>query len=537
MGFDSDSGSNDNVDYSLAGMLSPAFEAAFVAAFPCALSRLLVVRTQAALRDPTYCDFRVYHSRCRGQSALYWRPSSGARITPAGLSMTPPLPLAAAFPVFTESDWRAAATKMQRDAVRTPNDSVAGGAVAGPLFQRRIGALPIAGRPALQPWRVVQRVDAEDAASAVRSIGTDAAGGTGGVEIAFAGSLHPMGGQLPEDEAPALAKALAPILRDNFQLRIDDAGSVKVAQAFFDIAAARKAELVLAFDPIAAVAIRGAAVDEIGARLRATANAFDARQIDGAVVTTNGVLWHAGGATEEQEIAAALASFVACLRLLDTPGKIRVTLAADTDQFRTIAKFRAMRLLLARVAEVAELTSPAPQIHAETAWRSMSARDPEMNILRTTSAAFAAAVGGADSITVLPFDVVTGGTDSHTRRLARNTQTILAEEAHLFRVADPSAGSGAIEALTEAYAEEAWRQFQAIEKEGGMLAAIKSGRLLGDIAKARQDRLARVASGDVTMVGVNAYADDNAMPKIVVAAKERALLIFMRLSEAFEVAQ
>ena len=452
--------------------------------------------------------------------------------------MTSPLPLADAFPVFTEGDWRSAAAKMQRGTVRTPNDSVATTGDEGPLFQRRVGALPIAGRATLQPWRVVQRVDAEDSSSAVRAINADAAGGASGVQIAFAGSLHPLGGRLRREEATALAKALATTLPDNFQLRIDYSGSATVADAFLDLAAAREAELVLAFDPIAAVAIRGVVDDEIGDRLRESAAAFGARQIDGAVVIANGALWHAGGATEEQELAATLATFVAYLRLLDTAGKIGVMLTADTDQFRTIAKFRAMRLLLARVAEVAGLTSPPPPIHAETAWRSMSARDPEMNILRTTSAAFAAAIGGVDSITVLPFDATVGGNDDHARRLARNTQTILAEEAHLFRVTDPAAGSGAIEAVTEAFAEGAWKQFQAIEKEGGMLAAIDAGRLLREVAEARETRLARVVRRDMTMVGVNAYAGDDAAPNVIESTNKRpGALTFTRLSEAFEVAK
>lgn len=389
--------------------------------------------------------------------------------------MTSPLPLAGAFPIFSEDDWRAAVSKMKRGPDRSLNDSVASGTDGGPLFQRRVAAQAIAGRPGTQPWRVVQRVDVAHVALAARAIGEDAAGGATGADIAFAGSQHPLGGRLPADAAPALANALAGILPDNFQLRIDHGGSATVADAFLELTAARRAELVLALDPIAAIAVSGTgAMDAVAARLNTTAKAFDARGIEGAVVVADGRLWHAGGAAEEQELAATLATFVGYLRLLDAPGRIGVALAADSDQFRTIAKFRAMRLLLARVDEVAGFSSP-PRIHAETAWRTMSARDPEMNILRATSAAFAAAVGGADSITVLPFDLVAGGNDSHARRLARNTQTILAEEAHLFRVADPGAGSGAIETLTAMFAETAWKRFQAIEKDGGILAAINGG--------------------------------------------------------------
>ena len=278
-----------------------------------------------------------------------------------------------------------------------------------------------------------------------------AAGGATGVEIVFAGSLHPLGGRLPMDAATAIASELAGVIPERFHLRIDAGGSAEIASAFADLATARKADLVFASDPVAAFAVRG--------------GSFEAGGLGDGAVIADGRLWHAGGATDEQELATVLATFVSYLRLAGTGTRIDVALAAGSDQYRTIAKFRAVRLLLARVAEVAGLGGLGPRVHAETAWREMSARNPEMNILRATSATFAAAVGGADSITVLPFDSLGGG-DGHGRRLARNTQTILAEEANLFRVADPGAGSGAIEAMTAALAEAAWKRFQAIEAAG-----------------------------------------------------------------------
>ncbi len=244
-----------------------------------------------------------------------------------------------------------------------------------------------------------------------------------------------------------------------------------------------------------------------------------------AAAIADGRPWHAGGASDEQELGVALATFVHHLRLIG--GKVDVVLVADADQFRTIAKFRAMRLLLARVGEVAGIDI-APRIHAETAWRSMSARDPQMNILRATSAAFGAAAGGADSITVLPFDVLAGG-DGHGRRLARNTQIILAEEAQMFRVADPAAGSGAIEAMTEALAEAAWARFQRIEAVGGIVPAILRGGLLREVAEARKARLAEVAAGLVKIVGVNAVAGAPA-PR----SDECGRLVYRRLAEAYE---
>ena len=167
---------------------------------------------------------------------------------------------------------------------------------------------------------------------------------------------------------------------------------------------------------------------------------------------------HAAGGSEAQELAFALASAVAYLRALEQGGIaldearrfIYFRLAADQDQFLTIAKFRALRKLWARIEEACGLDPRPAFVAAETAWRMMTKRDPHGNIVRGTIAALGAAVGGADAVTVLPFSAALGLPDAFARRIARNTQTILIEEANIHRVADPAAGSGAIEALTDA---------------------------------------------------------------------------------------
>jgi methylmalonyl-CoA mutase len=166
----------------------------------------------------------------------------------------------------------------------------------------------------------------------------------------------------------------------------------------------------------------------------------------------------------------------------------------------------------------------------------LSARDPQMNGLRATSGAFAAAVGGANSITVLPFDGLAHKINGQGRRLARNTQVILAEEAHLFRVVDPAAGSGTIEAMTDVLAEAAWKRFQEIEKQGGIVAAIAEGTLLHDIAEAREARIARAASGVTTIVGVNAYVAEETSPAEVrrTPVGPHPRLEFKRVAEIFE---
>ena len=114
------------------------------------------------------------------------------------------------------------------------------------------------------------------------------------------------------------------------------------------------------------------------------------------------------------------------------------------------------------------VSQPKPiRLHAETAWRMTTRRDPWVNMLRTTVATFSAGLGGADSITVLPFTAALGLPDAFARRVARNTHLILIEEANLARVADPASGAGGFEALTDALCEKAWGLFQAIERDGG----------------------------------------------------------------------
>src|SRR6185436_9118364 len=111
------------------------------------------------------------------------------------------------------------------------------------------------------------------------------------------------------------------------------------------------------------------------------------------------------------------------------------------------------------------LASDAITLAGETSWRMMAARDPHTNILRATAAVFAAALGGADRITVLPFSLAQGLPDEFARRIARNTQTVLQEESQLWRVSDPAAGSGYVEHLTASLCDKAWALFQEIEKQ------------------------------------------------------------------------
>jgi methylmalonyl-CoA mutase len=136
--------------------------------------------------------------------------------------------------------------------------------------------------------------------------------------------------------------------------------------------------------------------------------------------------------------------------------------------------------------------------------------DPHTNLLRSTIAAFAAGTGGADSVTVLPHTVALGPADAEARALARNIQHLLIDEANVHRVADPAAGSGAVEALTEELAERAWAEFQAIEHEGGIVASLLAGAFQSRIANARAALVGEVRSGAAPLIGATVYREPQA---------------------------
>ena len=236
-------------------------------------------------------------------------------------------------------------------------------------------------------------------------------------------------------------------------------------------------------------------------------------------VTVDGPTFHDLGASAATELGGAVAAGVAYLRALVEAGltpaaalrQISFRFAADDDQFMTIAKLRAARVLWARVADVVgEPDAGAATVHAATSLPMMSQRDPWVNMLRSTVAAFAAGVGGADSVVVAPFDVAIAGgfpgtSRTFARRMARNTQLLLLEESHIGRVLDPAGGSWFVEDTTDRLADHAWEFFQEIEAAGGFEAARD---LIGArVAEVAAQRRADVAHRRTALTGVNEFPD------------------------------
>lgn len=231
-------------------------------------------------------------------------------------------------------------------------------------------------------------------------------------------------------------------------------------------------------------------------------------------LTVDALPYHEAGGSAAQELGASLATGVAYLRELTqaglgveaAAGQLEFRYAATADQFLTIAKLRAARRLWARVAEVCGAPEAGAQAqHVVTSPVMMTRRDPWVNMLRTTVATLAAGVGGADSVTVLPFDHALGLPDAFARRIARNTSTILVEESHLARVIDPAGGSWYVERLTDELAEAAWSFFRTVERDGGLAAVLRSGRLRTDLATTWAERSKRLARRREPITGVSEF--------------------------------
>ncbi len=346
--------------------------------------------------------------------------------------------------------------------------------------------------------------------------------GADGFEIVVAGSAADHGDGLPAEAVPPLLDSL-PLDRCVLRLAPGPAGPALSDAIDSAVKAARldPSLLRIAFglDPLGTFTGGRATTAEWASersRFAATVNRLTERGYNGPFATADARLIHAAGGTASMELGYALAALLALLRALieggvderRAVGAIDVALVADEDQFVTIAKFRAMRLLQARVLAASALPPAVLALHGETSWRMLAGEDMQSNVIRATIAALSAGLGGADSLAVLPFTAATTTGDAEAERLALTTQAILIEEAHLARVADPGAGSGTITALTVALAEAAWKQFQAIECEGGLPSALASGRLQADIAEAAARRAAEIAEGTRGIVGVTLFRAD-----------------------------
>lgn len=438
--------------------------------------------------------------------------------------MTAELPLAAEFPPAAHEQWLQLVegvlkgASFEKKLVHKTYD----GLRIEPLYPRAAGAPPIAGRTPGAPWQIMARVDHPDPKEANRQALEDLENGANGLVLVCPGSVGAQGFGI-DTSADGLARILDGVYLDagapiEFQLTreakdVPDHVAALVKKRGLDPAAC---DLRIGYDPIGLMA-SGSSQPAPWAQIAPLFAGMTRKLADtgfrGPFAVADARVIHNAGGSEAQELGYALATAVAYLRALEADGialdnarrMIFFRLSADADQFLTMAKFRALRKLWARVEEACGL-APAPVfIAAETAWRMMTRRDPYVNMLRTTIAAFAAGLGGANAITVLPFTSALGLPDAFARRIARNTQLILLEESNLAKVADPAAGSGGIEALTEQLCHAAWSFFQEIEAAGGAVSALERGMIQFKVAVTRADREKAVATRKDPLTGTSEF--------------------------------
>ncbi len=445
------------------------------------------------------------------------------------------------FPGASHEKWRTLAAKglagtTFEDALVSRTDD---GIRIEPIYERNADAFLLPRRNPNAPWLVVQRIDDPDPERANKQALADVAQGATGLSLVFEGAPNAFGYGLPATRE-TLDTVLAGIPLNRIHLRVDvHPASRAMADwlvGYLTKVRADPARLSLSFgiDPAAIFAGTGRlsmSIEALKASMPQSLAHFFALGVPGVLLEADGRVFHNAGATEAQELGAMLASVAAHLRLFEDARQALVyaaphigfAVSVDQDQFLSMAKMRALRKLWSKMLELCSIPPAEATIHAETSYRMMTAADPETNILRSTIACFAAVTGGADSISILPHTITHGLPDGFARRIARNAQLIMAEESHVGFVADPAAGSGGVEALTDALCERAWDEFRTIESEGGLLKSLADGNLQSRIATAREERNGQYRDGSRAIVGTTLYRLDTERPTKTLAADKRPL--------------
>ncbi|TIT16342.1 MAG: methylmalonyl-CoA mutase, partial [Mesorhizobium sp.] len=293
-----------------------------------------------------------------------------------------------------------------------------------PLYDHSVTAEPLARANPRSPWIVSQRIDDPDIGRAKAQALEDVAQGATGLSLVFEGAPNAFGYGLPRT-AEALETVLDGVPLNRIQVRIDaHPWSRAVADwlvAFLSKRRSDPAKLNLSFgiDPAAIFAGTGRlrmSIEALQASMPQSLAHFFSMGVPGVLLEADGRVFHNAGATEAQELGTMMASAVSYLRMFEEARQplvyaaphIGFALSVDQDQFVSMAKVRALRRLWARVQEACSIAASTANIHAETSFRMMTSADPETNILRTTIAAFAAAAGGADSISILPHTIAHG---------------------------------------------------------------------------------------------------------------------------------
>lgn len=425
------------------------------------------------------------------------------------------------FPAPDAEHWAALARKALKDA---PLESLtrrdADGLAIAPLYRDEGAAVLTAMRAAPsvdRAWDIRAVVEEADPARANAAALEALTGGAASVLLS---------GKAPTDP-DAMGRALEGVALEIAPVALD-AGAEGVAAANALAVAAKgspRARLGLHLDPVSVFAGTGGAARPVEEEI-AQAAAMAARHAQPYPAATlflaSGRAAHEAGGSIGQELGFALASAAVWLRSGSEAGLSpeRVLtgtvlgLSLDAEYLDGVAKVRAARLLWRSFSRAAGTETPA-NIEARSSHRMLGARDPWPNLLRLTAAGFAGAVGGADAMVLDGFTAARGVPDAFAQRLARNTQLVLMEEAHLGRVNDPAAGSWFLDARTRDLARAGWAEFQRIEAEGGLIAVLKAGTIQTRVSEARAAAEAGYAEGGAVLIGVNRFVDAEPRPATV----------------------
>jgi methylmalonyl-CoA mutase len=479
---------------------------------------------------------------------------------------TDDLRLAADFAPANYEDWRKLVDGVLKGA---PFEKLVGktsdGLKIDPIYRRAAGAAPIAGRSAAAPWRIMQRVDHPDAKAANAQALHDLENGATGLEFEFAGGPGARGFGIADGTRETLAKVCDGIYLDaGIMIALHPVlGRENAGENFADVIEAAKIDpanvnLHFNYQALSTMATRGGAAvswTEYEKPFGKVIGGLIGRGFKGPFALADGRPVHDAGGSEAQELAFTLAVGLAYLRMIEAAGigldaarsALSFRLSADADQFLTLAKFRALRLLWARIEQACGLAPKPIFLNAQTAWRMLTQRDAYVNMLRATMATFSAGLGGANAITVLPHTLALGLPDPFARRAARNTQLVLLEESNLAKVSDPAAGSGGIETLTKQLCEAAWSLFQEIEKAGGLFASLEQNLIQRKVAATRAVREANIAKRRDVLTGASEFPNLHEVEAAVLDARPMApasdgdvrikfdALSPMRLAAPFEV--
>ena len=436
---------------------------------------------------------------------------------------------------YEVSDWEKAAAAVLRKVVRLgadDPDSAAWDALTRPTLDgigvpplgtaALVAGLPDAGVPGAAPytrgrtlsrpedgWDVRAAFADPDPGATAKAAVTDLENGATSLWL----QVGPTG--LPHED---LATALDGVLLDLAPVVLEtDGDAVPAAEAFAAVIAERGVTPAegtnLGADPIGAAVRRGRVPE--GVEHVVTRVAELAREARTLAVVVDGTAVHDLGASDAQELGYTLAVGIVYLRVLEGAGidateaapLLEFRYAATDEQFPTIAKLRAARRLWARVLELCDVDREVrgQRQHAVTSRPMMSKYDPWVNMLRTCVASFAAGVGGADAVTVLPFDAPLGLPDAFSRRIARNTSSLLVSESHVAKVTDPAGGAFGVEKLTDDLARAGWAELGAIEESGGVLAALADGSLTGRIEQVAAERHVQIAKRTRPLTGLTEF--------------------------------